>query len=124
MIRFTIPGPPVPYLRMTQGQIRLMRIPDHKLRPDGLKVKDRIRRYLRYKEATLMIVAPFSFDRAPRNKVFLNVTCYFKNRKHPDPENVRKGISDAIFTQDKYVAGLIDFFYDQANPRVEVEIVE
>ena len=37
--RFTIPGPPVGYLRMTQGQVKLMRIPRHKLTPQSVKVQ-------------------------------------------------------------------------------------
>jgi hypothetical protein len=49
---------------------------------------------------------------------------YFRNRKHPDPENVRKGIQDAVFRKDNLVAGNVDFGYDAMNPRVEIEIID
>lgn len=124
MISFTIPGPPVPYLRMTQGQVKLMRIPDHKLRVDGLRIKKRIRNYLAYKDCVFCKSRGLGIDRKPKEKVFLNVRIYFGNRKHGDPENCRKGIQDAIYEQDRMVAGSVDFFYDPKRPRVEVEIVD
>jgi hypothetical protein len=50
LIKFIVEGEPTAFLHLTQGQVKLMRIPDQKLRPDGLKVKNAIRRYLSYKE--------------------------------------------------------------------------
>jgi hypothetical protein len=57
-------------------------------------------------------------------KVYLYVHCYFKDYTHGDPENCRKAIQDAIYTQDKYVAGCVDFSYDKDNPRVMITILE
>jgi len=123
-ILFTVSGDPVPYLRMTQGQVKLMRIPDHKLRPGGLRIKTAIRRYFAYKDQVHVAAWEKRVDPEPKEKVFLNVMIYFRNRKHADPENVRKGIQDAIFKKDRLVAGSVDFGYDQANPRVKIEIIE
>lgn len=56
--------------------------------------------------------------------VRVDVTCYFTNGTHPDPENVRKGIVDALFPGgDKFVYGYHHYpLYDAANPRVLVEV--
>jgi poly-gamma-glutamate capsule biosynthesis protein CapA/YwtB (metallophosphatase superfamily) len=122
--RFVIPGDPIPYLRMTQGQVKLMRIPDSRLRSDGLRIKQRIRAYLAYKDLVFKCSMGQAINRAPRKKVFLDVMIYFSTGRHGDPENVRKGIQDAIYTQDRMVAGSVDFDLDLMNPRVEVEISE
>ena len=58
------------------------------------------------------------------NKVYLYVHIYFSNHRHGDPENIRKAIQDAIYKQDKYVAGCVDFGYDRDNPRVVITILE
>ncbi|MFB9995138.1 RusA family crossover junction endodeoxyribonuclease [Deinococcus oregonensis] len=56
--------------------------------------------------------------------VRVDVWCYFQNGTHNDPENVRKGIVDALFPAgDKYVYGYHHFpQYDAKNPRVELSI--
>ena len=53
--------------------------------------------------------------------------CYFSKGTHADPENVHKGIKDALFyqkgggTADKYTGGgYLPPMYDKDNPRVEV----
>lgn len=48
---------------------------------------------------------------------------YFANDSRSDPDNVQKGVADALFKNDKYVAGSYDFAFDKENPRVEVEII-
>ena len=122
--KFVIPGDAVPCLRITQGQLKLMRIPDARLDPDGLKIKKRIRAYLAYKDLVFQCSMGQAIDRAPRKKVFMDVMIYFSTGRHGDPENIRKGIQDAIYTQDRMVAGSVDFDLDLMNPRVEVEIRE
>jgi hypothetical protein len=121
-IKFLVPGNPVPCLRITQGQLKLMRIPDNKLRPDGLRIKNRIRAYLAYKDRVYDCSLTQPIDRNPKEKVFLNVMIYFGSHRHGDPENIRKGIQDAIYKQDRLVAGSVDFGYDPPFPRVEIEI--
>lgn len=122
--KFTVLGNPVPYKRMTQGQVKLMRIPYHKLRLASVKVVDGIKRYLDYKDIVRYSAIKEKFERAPKEKVYLHVMIYFKNKAHGDPENVRKGIQDALFEQDKYVAGSVDFDYDADNSRCEIVIEE
>lgn len=121
--RFTVLGDAVPYQRMTQGQVKLMRIPDAKISAQGMKQKMRIRRYLEWKDWVNGHTFKMNFPRSPKIKVFLNVVVFFKNKAHADPENIRKGIQDAIFENDKMVAGSVDFGYDPDNPRCEIEII-
>ena len=125
MISFTVPGNPVGYLRMTQGQVRLMKIPDRDIRSAAtLKVKERIQRYLEYKRRVNLLAVKFQFDRKPKRKIYLDVTIWLASRCHFDPDNVRKVIQDGLFDQDRLVAGAVDFGYDATNPRVEVRIFE
>lgn len=121
-IVFKIIGNPVPYLRMTQGQVKLMHIPDHKLSIDYLKKKDRIRRYFEWKRWVRNISLNHEFPRKPTKKIYLNVMIYFSNKKHADPENIRKGIQDALFDNDKLVAGSVDFDYNERYPHCVVTI--
>ena len=60
-----------------------------------------------------------------KTRVQLNIHTYFFNGVHNDPENVRKGIVDALFPDgDKWVYGYHSYpMYDRENPRVEVEII-
>jgi hypothetical protein len=65
---------------------------------------------------------------AARNRPLMLFTrAYFSNGVHADPENVHKGIKDALFytkgkgTADKYTGGqYLPPMYDPDNPRVEV----
>lgn len=122
--QFTVSGTPVPYKRMTQGQVKLMKIPDHKISAKGAKVKHFIRRYLSWKEFVYVTSKHLKFNRAPQHKVYLDVVAYFADKTHGDPGNIRKGIEDALYKTDKYVAGNVEFFYDKQNPRCEVTITE
>lgn len=122
-MKLIVKGTAVPYTRMTQGQVKLMRIPDHKLSPSGLKIKEKLRRYFDWKDFVNLHTLNLGIDKSPKEKVFLNVMVYYRDKKHADPENIRKGIQDAIFTNDKMVAGSVDFSYDYTNPRVEIEIL-
>lgn len=101
-----------------------MRIPESRLRPDGLRIKRRIKAYLAYKDLVYKCSIGKEIDRSPKKKVFMNVMVYFRNGRHGDPENIRKGIQDAVYAQDRMVAGGVDFAYDAESPRVEVEIRE
>lgn len=120
----TVLGDPVPYTRMTQGQCKLMKIPDSRLSSGGLKIKEKLRRYFNWKDYVYVSTSHLKFNRSPQKKTFFNVMVYFRNKKHADPENIRKGIQDALFKQDKYITGCVDFYYDSENPRCEIEIDE
>jgi hypothetical protein len=58
---------------------------------------------------------------------------WFRDGRHPDPENVRKAIADALMYQGRTGKGLRDKFcggafgaplYDEADPRVEVMVAD
>jgi hypothetical protein len=118
---------PVPYTRMTQKG----------------KFKPRAQKYLKYqqyvvgafldhmqhcrcfsrieKQAMLLRCAQTKFPLTADRKTEVNCMIYFKDRNHGDPENVRKGIIDALFKDDKKVIGYCNYDYDE-QPRVEIEI--
>jgi len=61
--------------------------------------------------------------------VSIYTRAFFADGRHPDPENVRKAIADALFYGqpggDKYTGGAFcPPVYDKSNPRVEVVIVD
>ena len=88
---------------------------------------DRAREYSDWKDHVAKC-APASLPVATRERpVRLDVWCYFPGGTHGDPENVRKGIVDALFKHraggDKYVYGYHHYpQYDREQPRVEVVI--
>lgn len=119
LYKFTIFGPPVGYY-------------SHGARPNY----SRLRKYVDYKELVQFlariqeVVLPLVATKD--RPLDIRTAAYFKNGVHPDPENVHKGIVDALFySQDRKVKGSGDkhtggrFFspkYDKNNPRVEVWI--
>lgn len=111
---FTIPGKPVGYY--AEGK-----------RPNWT----RRNAYVRWKRhvQTVALASGLKLPLAASREapVFIRVTPYFQNGTHPDPENVRKGVSDALFygssSGDKHCGGFFPWpLYDRANPRTEVEI--
>jgi hypothetical protein len=104
-------GNPVPYERMTQRS--------KGLDPTAL-------RYKRWKIYvlqcwTLQLRRNFPCD--PDGYYRLDAKCFFVGHRHADPDNVRKGIQDALFVfGDKRVTGSVDFDYVEAGPRVEVRV--
>lgn len=90
------------------------------------------RRYVDYKQL-VQAVADLSGLALPlqasREKpVRITTRAFFKNGVHPDPENVHKGVKDALFYKaggvgDKYTGGSYDPpLYDAERPRVEITI--
>lgn len=56
-------------------------------------------------------------------KVHMDLMIYWKNGRHGDPENIFGSIADAIFDQDKYLAGSFDFEEKPVGAgRVDVKI--
>ena len=121
-ITFTVPGDPIGYLRMTQSQVRLLRIPRAKLYANMVPIVDRIREYEGYKTLVGLSCPPFPPDLIGAKKIYMNLDIFFRNGKHPDPDNVFKAFADALFKNDNRVAGFFDFFFNPENPRVEVKI--
>jgi hypothetical protein len=110
-------GNAVPYTRMTQRQAKIANYRN-------------IQRYFDWKRLICASAMNFvgigqkGFNPTPKEKVYLYVHVYFKDRTHGDPDNILKGIADSIYTQDKYVAGCVDFGYDKENPRIVITILE
>lgn len=115
-ISFTIRGDPVGAVRTTHGMKNF---------------NPNYQRYLDYKD---LVIAAFADQcdckwayRKPLttkkgHKVVMDLKIYHSNGVHPDADNVFKAIADALFKNDRYVAGSFDFDYDSSNPRVEVLI--
>lgn len=136
MIEFTVFGPPVGYY--AQGRSRPKK---------GSKTWLRMIKYHDY-QRTVRQVAAMAGIKLPvkatsDHPLKFTTISYFSSKVHPDPENVHKGIKDALFwepkddmskfvrkmngetkgTADKYTAGYYDApLYDKENPRVEVII--
>ena len=121
-IRFTVPGDPVGYLRMTQGQVRLLRIPRARIYASAVPIVDRIRKYESYKSLIGLSCPPFPPRLIDSEKIYMALDIFFRNKKHPDPDNIFKAFADALFKNDNRVAGSFDFFFDPENSRVEVKI--
>jgi hypothetical protein len=56
----------------------------------------------------------------------LDVICYIKGCRHADPENVRKGIQDALFqvSGDRHVVGMVEMFHVTGNPKLTISVSE
>jgi Holliday junction resolvase RusA-like endonuclease len=123
MKKFEVPGDPVPYLRMTQKEVRMSKAAEASLKGGQITKYRAIHRYWEYKNKVQLCSLQVKFDRNPQEKMYIHIDIYFRNKKHGDPDNIIKCVLDAIFDNDKYVAPCCDFFYDKDNPRVEVSIL-
>lgn len=116
-IRFSIKGNqedklgnPIPYHRTTQGSYW----------------NDASRRYKAWKDYVVKASGIKSLGKPieiPKGtKAYMHLKIYFANNKHSDSDNIFKGIADALFVNDKKLAGSFDF--DTAKEgRVDVEII-
>lgn len=98
-------------------------------RYQNTKVK---RRYVAYKQLVQAVadlsglVLPLQASKEKPIRVFTRA--YFETGVHPDPENVHKGVKDALFYKaggvgDKYTGGAYEPpLYDAERPRVEIEV--
>jgi len=118
--RFVIPGNPVGHTATTNR---------------SKNVSARYRKYAKYaKQVRLyaeMAGVPLPLKSSKDHQIVVNVYPYFKNGTHCDPENVRKGIADALAYDtfkkrkgdDKHFGGKFPPpRYDKENPRVVVVI--
>lgn len=124
IISFTIPLNPVPYLRMTQREVHLLRIPRHKVNCRNIKKYDAIIRYLGYKKDVWTFLPLTFMDLDQSKKIYMRCYFYFSSGKHGDPDNCWKAVADAIFKNDNKVVGEFDFGICPDRPRTEVEIEE
>lgn len=115
--RFEVPGPPVGYYA-------------HGARPNHT----RHQAYVAYKRH-VQVCAMAAGVRLPlvathASPLLVETEAYFEHGTHADPENVRKGITDALFysreargSADKHTGGAFPPpLYDPANPRVVVVV--
>lgn len=128
-VRFTVPGKPVGYYAVGAR-------PNCKRMNEYHAYLQHVRFHALHANVTLPLKA------SERYPIRINTVAYFADRRHADPENIRKGISDSLFyvskadramrkalrlpapTGDKYCFGSFEPpRYDAKNPRVEVEIV-
>jgi len=101
-------GNPIPYERMTQKT----------------KWLARNKRYFRWKQYILQCWLEKYHrypDFAPGDTYRLDVICYFKGENHADPENVRKGVQDALFSNDKHIWGLVGFRH-ASEPAIYIKV--
>jgi hypothetical protein len=111
-------GNPIPYFRQTQGtkfskgakryhawQQHLIdqfcaQNRGHQLLCDGKRLK------------------PFTTEKESHG--ILIVKSYFGKLNHGDSENIRKGVADALYIQDKWLFGCDLFGFDKSSPRVMI----
>lgn len=121
-IKFVIPFAPMPYKRLTRNEIQLIKMPAEEVGDALIKDWHKVQAYLKYKRDVFNISIKHDFPRSPSKKLYLHINLYFMNKKHGDPLNYWKAISDAIFKNDKYVAGSFDYYYDVNMTRAQVII--
>ncbi len=111
---FTVRGEPVAAPRMTQGQVKLLRIPDYKLDKKALTVKARIKRYLQYKDMVGLVAKIEGKCRdAYEGAVALKINFVFEGNPFeshtgkPDLDNLVKAMKDGLkgiaYKDDKQV---------------------
>lgn len=115
MLKFTVKGIPIGYKRTTQRA----------------KYCENYKRYQQYKDLVVLAFLeqcagdwgankPLTTVKGQKTRVDIKI--YFRDFTHGDPDNVLKAILDSLFVNDKYCSASFDYFYDHANPRVEVQI--
>jgi len=120
---FTVPGEPCGYYAQAARSI-------WKMSP---KQRERAQKYRSYQEKVILyarqagITVPLKAS--SENCLSINTAAYFSDGRFCDPENVRKGITDALFKgagkADRWTGGAFSVpMFDKATPRVEVEILE
>jgi hypothetical protein len=119
-----IHGNPVPYVRVVK---RALWLPEAK-RYSGWK--SFVRRsfykgypeYLMRAENTLLTeLQPFSTSSG--EKARMDIRVFWRNGVHGDPDNIFKGIADALFKNDKYLDGSFETCYSpEGKGRVEIDI--
>ncbi len=122
-IHFFIPGNqedpkgnPIPYHRTTQKSLW----------------DKQAKRYAAWKKYVQQCALEAGLDirKLQKNQTYsLDVMCWFTDETHGDPENVRKGVQDALFeiAGDKHVFGAVYFAHipgltESHNPGVEISL--
>jgi len=124
IIQFTIKGNsedlegnPVPYVRVVGRALWL----PHAKKYHAWKEYVRSIFYRNYPEFSSEQAQPLTTKISERAR--MSITIYWVNGVHADPDNVFKGLADALFKQDKFLDGSFESHYaSDGKGRVEVEI--
>lgn len=130
IIKFTILGNqedrfanPIPYTRMTQKTKWLPKSKRYFAWKSYVKgfYRDAAWKFPEIDKLSTLKAKPIP---ATKDKCKMSLMIYFKDKTHADCDNIYKGIADALFTNDKYLAcGGIDYEYsDQGRVDVTIEL--
>lgn len=86
-----------PKMRLTQGQVKLMRIPRHKVNQRSLKLYDRIAKYLSDTEIMRLNFQVFWNEREPiTEQVVISWAVHLPHMRGVDSDNIDKQIRDCL----------------------------
>lgn len=112
-----IEGNPVPYVRVVGRALWLPKAKKY----HAWKEYVRSIFYREYPEFKFESAQPLTTKISARAK--MSIVIYWVNGIHADPDNVFKGIADALFQNDKFLDGSFESHYaPDGKGRVEVEI--
>ena len=100
-----------PKMRLTQGQVKLMRIPRHKINQRSLKLYDRIAKYLTDTEIMCLNFKVFWNERKPIDEeVVISWAVHLPHKRCVDSDNIDKQIRDClqnagVVMNDKLIRG-------------------
>lgn len=123
------PFAPVPALRMTQGQVRLLKAHDHKLTKAQQNVKYRVKRCIDNKTQLAWYAKGHKFT-MPENgsKIVFWIETKVKSRwgtghkQVPDVDNLAKQVMDALCSSDSHIydVAISKFWCEPGKGRVEI----
>ena len=100
-----------PKMRLTQGQVKLMRIPRHKVRASSLKKWDQIKKYLDHVSAVTHLFF-IAWDGKPplEGHMIISWAVHLPHKRGVDSDNIDKQIRDClqnagVVTNDKLIRG-------------------
>lgn len=112
-----IEGNPVPYVRVVS---RALWLPSAQ-RYHAWKEYVRSIFFRNYPEFSSEHVQPLNTKISERARMSIKI--YWVNGAHADPDNIFKGLADALFHNDKFLDGVFESYYaSDGKGRVEVEI--
>ena len=111
LVRFTVEGPPVGKERPRKGRGR------HFYTPTKTKI---------YEQAVRLAFLCTAKRKLDPPATWVRVHCFFRNGRHPDPDNVLKLVLDGLcghaYPNDRAVNSSVDLVTDADRPRIEVEV--
>ncbi len=117
-------GNPIPYMRVVK---RALWLPEAR-RYNAWKSFVRRTFYKDYPEylmraANTMLTELQPFTTNSGEKARMDIRIYWRNGLHGDPDNIFKGIADALFKNDKFLDGSFETHYSpEGKGKVEIDI--